>query len=425
MDTRLHTALLRRLRGARVAAHLATQRAACLAACSVALVCSPATAQVPAGGPGAAPAGVPANVPPGAPAAAPAGQQVFQRDRGPILRGRRVLAPVTTQQPVPWSADLLKDVTVSAAAEAAVTQLDSKDYAQREAGSRVLRSTTVKDEELYVLLGRTNLSTEQRAWVLDIAQQRILFAPRGALGIQMADGMDDHDGVAVTGIVKGMPAEGVLQVGDRIIEINSVPIPASYALAEVVQNLRPGDRIKLVVMRGERDERGRIRADPAGGVLEKRTELEMPLGSVAELQEKGDARTGVRAVDGTRERLVSLLRATYPPERVQIERVRKADEPLNPDSHPDIVYLRQMVERRSDPTLDPGIRGLLNARLSQLEAAAEAPSLPADDRAWLQAVAARFRQLMEEARLRRPSDTTKPDASPAPADPHGQPLQPE
>lgn len=417
MDTRLHTALPRRLRGAPVAAHLA----ACLAACSVALLCSPATAQVPGGGPGAAPAGVP----PGAPAAAPAGQQVFQRDRGPILRGRRVLAPVTTQQPVPWSADLLKDVTVSAAAEAAVTQLDSKDYAQREAGSRVLRSPSVKDEELYVLLGRTSLSTEQRAWVLDIAQQRILFAPRGALGIQMADGMDERDGVAVTGIVKGMPAEGVLQVGDRIIEINSVPIPASYALAEVVQNLRPGDRIKVVVMRGERDERGRIRADPAGGVLEKRTELEMLLGSVAELQEKGDARTGVRAVDGTRERLVSLLRATYPPERVQIERVRKADEPLNPDSHPDIVYLRQMVERRSDPTLDPGIRGLLNARLSQLEAAAEAPSLPADDRAWLQAVAARFRQLMEEARLRRPSDTTKPDAPPAPADPHGQPLQPE
>ncbi|MFO0784223.1 MAG: PDZ domain-containing protein [Phycisphaerales bacterium] len=417
MDIRLHTALLRRLRGPRVAAHLA----ACLAACSVALMCSPATAQVPGGGPGAAPAGVP----PGAPAAATAGQQVFQRDRGPILRGRRVLAPVTTQQPVPWSADLLKDVTVSAAAEAAVTQLDSKDYAQREAGSRVLRSPSVKDEELYVLLGRTSLSTEQRAWVLDIAQQRILFAPRGALGIQMADGMDERDGVAVTGIVKGMPAEGVLQVGDRIIEINNVPIPASYALAEVVQNLRPGDRIKVVVMRGERDERGRIRADPAGGVLEKRTELEMPLGSVAELQEKGDARTGVRAVDGTRERLVSLLRATYPPERVQIERVRKADEPLNPDSHPDIVYLRQMVERRSDPTLDPGIRGLLNARLSQLEAAAEAPSLPADDRAWLQAVAARFRQLMEEARLRRPSDTTKPDAPPAPADPHGQPLQPE
>lgn len=417
MDTRLHTALLQRLHGPRVAAHLAAH----LAACSVALMCSPATAQVPGGGPGAAPAGVP----PGAPAAAPAGQQVFQRDRGPILRGRRVLAPVTTQQPVPWSADLLKDVTVSAAAEAAVTQLDSKDYAQREAGSRVLRSPSVKDEELYVLLGRTSLSTEQRAWVLDIAQQRILFAPRGALGIQMADGMDERDGVAVTGIVKGMPAEGVLQVGDRIIEINSVPIPASYALAEVVQNLRPGDRIKLVVMRGERDERGRIRADPAGGVLEKRTELEMLLGSVAELQEKGDARTGVRAVDGTRERLVSLLRATYPPERVQIERVRKADEPLNPDSHPDIVYLRQMVERRSDPTLDPGIRGLLNARLSQLEAAAEAPSLPADDRAWLQAVAARFRQLMEEARLRRPSDTAKPDAPPAPADPHGQPLQPE
>jgi hypothetical protein len=304
---------------------------------------------------------------------------------------------------MPWAPERIREVRPGAAAEQALRDLDAPEYAARERGTRVLLSEGVRDEEVYALLSRPNLSAEQHARLLEAAQRRILDAPRGALGIQMSERFGEDSGVTVTGIIRGMPSEGVLRAGDRIVEINREPVLTTGDLVEIVQNMRPGERVRVAVMRGERDERGRVRADEQGRLLETRVEVEMPLGSAKDLERLGDGNMVTRPGDGTREIMVFNLRRAFMrvPSALPVE--RRADEAFDTESHPDIVEARKLLARPRDPTLDAGVYGMMQARLAQLEAASRAPNLTDPERAWLEAVVARYREIMAEREpARRP-----------------------
>ncbi len=346
----------------------------------------------------------------GADGAAPAPHAARQDD--PIFQQqgraggfvRRMATPKPPAE-LPWATDRLVGVHPRPTAAQALKDLDSHDFATRERASRTLLGGDVRDEEVFVLLLQPGLSAEQHARLLEAAQKRIVDAPRGALGIQMQERFGEGGGVNVSGVIRGMPSDGLLRTGDRIVEIDGEPIMTSNDLVEIVQNMRPGERVHVVVMRGERDERGRVKADERGRVLENRVEVDVPLGSVSDLERLGDGNLMTRTGSGSRELLVLLLRRDFELPAVPLKVDRIADEPLDVESHPDIIDAHEKLARPSDPALDAGIYGMMQARLSQLEAAARATNLTEAERTWLQAVIARYKQLMTErepARVRRP-----------------------
>ncbi|MBL9141915.1 MAG: hypothetical protein JNK53_08625 [Phycisphaerae bacterium] len=131
-------------------------------------------------------------------------------------------------------------------------------------------------------------------------------------------------------------------------------------------------------------------------MLETRVEVEMPLGSVKDLERLGDGNMMTRPGDGSRELMVFNLRRDFARPATPLKVERRLDEPLDVDSHPDIVDAQKMLARPRDPTLDAGIYGMMQARLSQLEGAARASNLTESERAWIQAVIVRYKQLMAE-----------------------------
>src|SRR5699024_3154088 len=68
------------------------------------------------------------------------------------------------------------------------------------------------------------------------------------------------DGVYVVSVIEDMPADGILQAGDKITKIDESKVTESEALVEYVQGKQAGTEIDLTV---ERD----------GNVLQKRIEV--------------------------------------------------------------------------------------------------------------------------------------------------------
>ncbi|MFO0961865.1 MAG: PDZ domain-containing protein [Phycisphaerales bacterium] len=319
-------------------------------------------------------------------------QQVRVGDRRP--RGLESIPITTTQDPVPWSPTRLEGVAPDPAVTALVRDLDARDFAVRAKATTALHQPAVPDEQLYVHLARGGLSAEAHARLLQVARSRLLNAPRGALGIQMASRVEETDGVTVTALVPNMPAQKVLRPGDRIVRIDGHPIRVAQQLTAVVQLRRPGDRVKVLVMRGERDELGRVKGGPDGRPVETPVEVELELGSREDLDRFGDGGVDVPQIDGGRDRLATLLSQAFPGPVLTLPVEPVAGETPDVDSHPDIAQLKELVEHPEQLQGGAGMRAMLRARLSALEAAARIPGLSPAEQAWLQAVADRFRALI-------------------------------
>ena len=298
----------------------------------------------------------------------------------------------------PWSPPKLQGVAPDRRVSDLVRALGDPDFAARErATAALLDIQKVPDEQVWIHLSGAagELPFEAHARLLEVARSRILDAPRGALGIQMAARFADTDGVTVTGLIPNMPAQKVLKPGDRIVQLDGKQITVSQQLSAVVQNKRPGDRIAVVVMRGERDELGRVKGGADGKPVERRVEIEMEVGSRADLEKFGDGGMDT-GNDSTRDRLAERLLLDFPaPVRV-MRTERLPGEPLDVESHPDIMQLRQQLASSDGLGAGAGIRAVLRARLSALEAAARAPGLDEGERAWFKAVADRYRELIPE-----------------------------
>ena len=313
----------------------------------------------------------------------------------------------------PWSPARMNGVVADPAVTALVRALGATDFAQRDAATTALRDAKVPDEQIWIHLLSTpgGLSYEAHARLLDIGYARIKDAPRGALGIQMAPRMGETDGVTVTALIPNLPAQKVLRPGDRIVELDGKPIQVSQQLSTIVQTKRPGERIALVVMRGQRDAAGRVVGGPDGRPVETRHELEIEVGSRADLEKFGDGGMDSPIFDAGRDRMSELLLETFPaPVRMmRVERV--PGESIAVDSHPDIIQLQAQLARTDGLGFGAGVRSVLRARLDSLEASARAPGLTDDERAWFQAVVERYRELIPEEL--RPESTNVPQSKSA------------
>lgn len=313
----------------------------------------------------------------------------------------------------PWSPARMNGVVADPAVTALVRALGATDFAQRDAATTALRDAKVPDEQIWIHLLSTpgGLSYEAHARLLDIGYSRIKDAPRGALGIQMAPRMGETDGVTVTALIPNMPAQKVLRPGDRIVELDGKPIQMSQQLSTIVQTKRPGERIALVVMRGQRDAAGRVVGGPDGRPVETRHELEIEVGSRADLEKFGDGGMDSPIFDAGRDRMSELLLESFPaPVRMmRVERV--PGESIAVDSHPDIIQLQAQLARPDGLGLGAGVRSVLRARLDSLEASARAPGLTDDERAWFQAVVERYRELIPEEL--RPESSSVPQSKSA------------
>ncbi|WP_099157976.1 SepM family pheromone-processing serine protease [Virgibacillus ndiopensis] len=59
----------------------------------------------------------------------------------------------------------------------------------------------------------------------------------------------EYDGVYVVSVIEGMPADGILKMGDRIIGIDGNEIKESQELIEFIENKKAGDEISIEVVR--------------------------------------------------------------------------------------------------------------------------------------------------------------------------------
>ena len=327
---------------------------------------------------------------------------------GRIDRGAAII-----DEAPPWSAARMNGVVADPAVTSMVRALGATDFAQRDAATTALRDAKVPDEQIWIHLLSTpgGLSYEAHARLLDIGYARIKDAPRGALGIQMAPRMGENDGVTVTALIPNMPAQKVLRPGDRIVELDGKPIQVSTQLSAIVQTKRPGERIALVVMRGQRDAVGRVVGGPDGRPVETRHELEIEVGSRTDLEKFGGGGMDAPIFDGGRNQMSELLLATFPAPVRMMRMERVPGELIAVDSHPEIVRLQAQLARPDGLGLGAGGRAGLRAQLDSLEASARAPGLTDNERAWFQAVVERYRELIPEDL--RPESTSVPKSKSA------------
>lgn len=326
-----------------------------------------------------------------------------------VLQRDAALRPIAQQvDPLPGD-ESLRSRAISPETEAVINELGSPDFARRRAASDRLRGDAVPVDDLLAALAKTTLSDEQRNRLVAIAIDRIVNAPRGALGIRMDVARNPalvpgvEGGVRVTGLVDGMPAARHLQVDDVIVAINGRALRDRDDLVTVVQGLAPGTTVRVEAIRADRDERGKPRLDGAGMPVTRRVDVAFPLGSTRDLEQDGDRQGAMVANPVTGQRL-ELARAVaqrfapqprivaVPEDRLAAERL--AQQP--PDIHPDVQSLlrwRELVKLQGgvwdDTTLE-----LLRGTLAELRRRAADPSLTAAERDWFARVADRYAELI-------------------------------
>lgn len=187
------------------------------------------------------------------------------------------------------SDDELRKVAVAADLVKLARALDAEHFADREAAREAILARKPSPDEVMALLLREDLGEEARHQLVSVLRDRILYAPRGALGIRMENVPDREGGVRITGLVPGMPAERVLKQGDVIRQVGESAVRNTSDLVNAVQSLAPGVEVKVVVRRGPRPQI--LQVQPGGAQAQpavEEIEVALRLGSTEELNEKGD-----------------------------------------------------------------------------------------------------------------------------------------
>ena len=202
--------------------------------------------------------------------------------RGPLLDGGEAIRLALGADP-----DALRNFAVPTWVRAVVARLGDDDFAQREYASAELREMSITNDVLMAVLEQGGLEEEQRNRLLRVLRWRVLYRPRGAVGIRMEPSGTAISvrGVLVTEVISGLPAERVLRVGDVILEIDGQRITTSADLIGRVQRLQPGDPIRMAVIRpvpaDTPDGPGILRFE--GDRVFEEVDVEFPLGSYDKL----------------------------------------------------------------------------------------------------------------------------------------------
>ncbi|MBI1304010.1 MAG: PDZ domain-containing protein [Phycisphaera sp.] len=290
--------------------------------------------------------------------------------------GRRVVLPTAPVPALPTDADLSR-IDVDGELVRLARQLDAETYAERASARAQIRARRDSPEELMALLLRKDLSPEARNALVAVLESRILHAPRGALGVRM-DGFDGRDGgVRITGLIAGMPAERVLQIGDAVLDINGTRIIDRADLIRVVQTLPPAAEVKLVVRRAKRDAAGRPQLAADGSEQTDDIKLSLRLGSTEELDKFGDpAGPAVNAVSLERRARAQVASQRFLPSAQTVEFPDRGD-PRERFPPATVQSLRKEIMRLQLAGADP--EGVRKIREKLDEIAAEIGAAGAGD----------------------------------------------
>ena len=164
-----------------------------------------------------------------------------------------------------------------------VNDLDLNSWTARNAA----HATLLKDEKcsqawLEEVLEDASLSLETRSRLLQILVDRIIARPGGGLGIRMEllpivrrGGLTYE--VKVVELIKGMPAEKHLKIGDVIERLDGFLLSSRTALQEIVQSKSPKEVVVIQVRRKIVDVDGKPQL--IGGIPSyEKKEILVPLG---------------------------------------------------------------------------------------------------------------------------------------------------
>lgn len=169
-----------------------------------------------------------------------------------------------------------------------VDRLEDASYAGREEATERLLEDTFDNAQLYAVLKRGDLSPEQRHRLLTVVCQRLLGAPRGAVGIayprvQPVSGRPFE--IVVTDLLPDLPAQHLLMIGDRITHVDGRALQDAQHFIVSVQSKAPGEFIRLRLNRVKRDEHEERVRDEQGQLVYETLEVELQLGSVENLRD--------------------------------------------------------------------------------------------------------------------------------------------
>jgi len=299
------------------------------------------------------------------------------------------------------------DVTIEPELQALIDQLGSSEYALREAAMRTMLERRFDRAQIYKALAEQAITPEQRHRLLTVVLTQLATTPRGAVGIQLDWVQDDWDlpgAVVVTGVIPGMPAEKVLQFGDRITHVNDSPLHAQEDFSRAVQGQPPGTVIQLTVQRPIRAEDGAVRVDDLGRVLYDTHQFPLTLGSVEDLEQNNGGRVLPSPIVSQIQGEIRWAQRRYAPNRRTVLVPRTLPTAASIDGIEPSVYddhlaiqtlLAQQRRIREGMTQNPeDLRAQWSIILQDLIEATRDPGLSVDQRNYRIGVAIRFQELM-------------------------------
>ena len=270
----------------------------------------------------------------------------------------------------------LRWVQVSSEVRALVNQLEHPSFEVREQASRTLIESAPDKMQLYAILVQDgSLSAEQRYRILHALRESLVRTPRGALGISMQPMPMNELGqieIRVTDLLPGLPAERVLKVGDRIIQVDDRPLTAFDDLQFRVQSKKPGETVSLTVRRAQLNAEGQEVLDDNNAPAVQTIRIELELGS-AELLRSFNAQLNVMNQG-----------VVQPPGRVEIlrrEEARAAEARLAP--------------KPREITIDGQSTLVVDNRLPAGESQPDALDLEIDDHPLVQQITRQKQQIVQ------------------------------
>lgn len=325
--------------------------------------------------------------------------QPLQRKPGAI--GGMVIGGPVAIQPLPTDVEL-NTVVIDPWLLANVERLASPSFEVRVAASAELLAKRADQRQLMALLARTNVDREARARLISALQQRILKAPRGALGVRM-ESMRDELGVRVTGLVAGMPGEKSMRIDDVVYAIDGEQIALREDLIRIVQSKEPGRIVTISLYRQQRDAKGKGLFDANGQPMLDKHDFDIELASTETLEVKGGpepANLLPSPISLEREAMATAVaeRFAEKPQMLEVPARKEAEKSARVlDEHPVVrealasLELLRKVGGADDATLK-----LLRMESGKLRHQSDSPGISETERAHLLAIAQRVDAIILE-----------------------------